>query len=131
LESSIEKFYHKISPPPVFSGLLSGKASVPEIGRSEGQGRGLSGAGKTAEVKPLADDRTTHQSRPVTRDSLRPGVRCIWKGHLLHFVERTERRGTKPAMNVFRADDFVGLGGEDDKGLVSFTDRRLKELQWA
>jgi hypothetical protein len=33
-------------------------------------------------------------------------------------------------MNVFRADDFVGLGGEDDEGLVSFTDRRLKELQW-
>jgi hypothetical protein len=34
-------------------------------------------------------------------------------------------------MNVFRADDFVGLNREDDKGLVSFTYRQLKELQWS
>jgi hypothetical protein len=55
---------------------------------------------------------------------------CIWRGRLIHFVERTQRRGTEPAMNVFRVDDFVGLNGENDKGLVSFTDRQLKELQW-
>jgi site-specific recombinase XerD len=110
--------------------FVSAKVQNPEISSSEREGGDVSRARKTVEVKPSATDRGARRHRPVTADSLRPGTKCIWKGHLLHFVERTERRGSNPAMNVFRADDFVGLGGEDDKGLVSFTDRQLKELQW-
>jgi len=96
-------------------GAVSARAPAPEIGRRDGQDKGLSGARKTAEVKFLADVRTTHLRRSVTADSLRPGAKCIWKGHLLHFVERTQRRTNRPAMNVFRSNDFEGLGGEDDE----------------
>jgi site-specific recombinase XerD len=111
-------------------GALSAKIPAPETGKGEEQGSGLSRARKTAEVKPSADGQISHQHRSVTPDSLRPGAKCIWKGHLLHFIERIPHHANKPAMNVFRADDFVGLNGEGDEGLLSFPDRQLKELQW-
>jgi len=47
------------------------------------------------------------------------------------FCRENREARKQPGDECVPGRDFVGLGGEDDKGLVSFADRQLKELQWA
>lgn len=68
--------------------------------------------------------------RKVRSADLRTGTRWRWRGHLLEFVERIPRE-RKAAKNIFRCEDFVGLDGPDDRGLLVFSDQKLaREVEW-
>lgn len=69
--------------------------------------------------------------RKVRSADLRPGTKWRWRGHVLEFVERISRRGRLAARNIFCCEDFVGLDGPDDRGLLTFTDQALaREMEW-
>lgn len=59
------------------------------------------------------------------------GKEYLWRGRILEFVERIPRSGARPAKNIFRSNDFVGLYGPEDQGLVEFSDRQIQEVELA
>ncbi len=69
--------------------------------------------------------------RKVRSADLRPGTKWRWRGRVLEFVERIPRHGRMAARNIFRCEDFVGLDGPEDRGLVVFSDQKLaREVEW-
>lgn len=60
---------------------------------------------------------------------LRAGMRCNWNGHEMYYIERVPARGRGGYVSLFRCPDFAGQNGPDDKGLVEFSDRHLKEVR--